>query len=207
MDLEAEKRRLYDELKKSGIEESIIEALLRVKRELFVPDHLAAEAYSNIPLPVGSGQTISQPFTVAFMVQLLDLKKDSKVLEIGAGSGYNAATMSVLAPEGKIVSIEIKEELAEKARTNIKQAGIQNVKVVVGDGADGWPKDAPYDRIIATCGVGKIPDAWHRQLRPGGIMVVPVNNGSGTETMVKITDEGISHHGDFTFVPMTGKLQ
>jgi protein-L-isoaspartate(D-aspartate) O-methyltransferase len=201
---ESQKERLFEELKQEGIEAGIIEAMKRVDRRVFIPEPYKGDAYLNYPQPIGEGQTISQPYTVAYMIQLLSLEEGNKVLEVGAGSGYNAAIMAELIGEsGKIISIEIVPNLVERARHNLSKAGIENIEVIQGSGRDGFPEDAPYDRIIVTAGATEIPDPLLEQLDYEGIMVIPVSvDGYQVMTRVLKTESlEITRHGHFRFVP------
>ncbi len=180
-----ERKRLVEMLKREGIIRSkkVERALLNVPRELFVPENYRDLAYADAPLPIGKGQTISAPHMVALMTELLNLDEGMKVLEIGTGSGYQAAVIAeIVAPKnskkpGKVITIERIPELAEFARRNLERAGyIDRVKVVVGDGTLGYPKEAPYDRIIVTAAAPDIPKPLLEQLKPGGRMVIPVGN-------------------------------
>ncbi len=180
-----ERKRLVEMLKREGIIRSkkVERALLNVPRELFVPENYRDLAYADTPLPIGKGQTISAPHMVALMTELLNLDEGMKVLEIGTGSGYQAAVIAeIVAPKnskkpGKVITIERIPELAEFARRNLERAGyIDRVKVVVGDGTLGYPKEAPYDRIIVTAAAPDIPKPLLEQLKPGGRMVIPVGN-------------------------------
>ncbi|MBI4981464.1 protein-L-isoaspartate(D-aspartate) O-methyltransferase [Candidatus Woesearchaeota archaeon] len=200
------KSSLLEELKQMGINEKILSAIKSVNRELFISPAQAHLAYENIPLPIGSEQTISQPYTVAFMIQLLEIHPEDKILEVGAGSGYNAAVMSQLTGEkGKIISVELVAELAKQARDNLKKAGITNVKVIHGNGYLGYAKEAPFDKIIVTAGASETPPALIEQLKENGILVIPINRGWG-QVMTKIMKkEGrliASEHGEFSFVPL-----
>ena len=143
-----------------------------VPRELFVPESVRPQAYDDRPLPIGFGQTISQPFIVSLMTELLDPKKNHRVLEIGAGSGYQAAILSLLA--GELYSIEIVPELARSAAETLRSLGFRNVLVREGDGYRGWPEKAPFDRIILTAAPPEIPQTLLDELRPGGRLVAPV---------------------------------
>ncbi len=201
---------LIEKWKKEGIvkEKSIIEAFIEVPREIFVDEAYKEEAYEDYPLPIGYGQTISQPTTVAIMTQLLQPKKGNKVLEIGTGSGWQAAILGKIVYPGKVYSVEIVPGLVEKAKRNLMKAGIKNVKVILGDGSIGLEKYAPYDRIIVTAASPKINDAWIAQLKEKGILVVPVGERYVQKMIrVKKTKKGIikEYFGDFMFVPLVGK--
>lgn len=150
----------------------VLEALLKVERHRFVPEELKAFSYDDRPLPIGEGQTISQPYIVALMTELLELKGDEKVLEIGTGSGYQAAILAELAKE--VYTIEIIEVLAKKAEKILKELGYKNVYVKVGDGYLGWPEKSPFDAIIVTCAPKEIPKSLLEQLKEGGRLVIPV---------------------------------
>ncbi|MEJ5348592.1 MAG: protein-L-isoaspartate(D-aspartate) O-methyltransferase [Desulfosoma sp.] len=151
---------------------NVLEAMRRVPRHLFVPLHLVNDAYENRPLPIGFGQTISQPFIVALMTELLDLPKDARVLEIGTGSGYQAAVLAQVAKE--VYSVEILPELAQGAETRLKNLGYVNVHVKTGDGYFGWKEHAPFDGIMVTAAAPHIPPPLMQQLKPGGKLVLPV---------------------------------
>jgi protein-L-isoaspartate(D-aspartate) O-methyltransferase len=152
----------------------VLEAMRRVPRDRFVPGTGAVHAWENRPLPIGYGQTISQPFVVALMTQLLELDADSRVLEIGTGSGYQAAILAELA--GEVFSIEVVPELALSAARRLEEMGYRNVKVRSGNGREGWPEAAPFDAIIVTAGAEDIPPALVEQLAPGGRLVIPVDS-------------------------------
>jgi protein-L-isoaspartate(D-aspartate) O-methyltransferase len=150
----------------------VLDAMAAVPRHEFVPKALWKFAYSDDPLPIGYGQTISQPFIVAFMTEQLDPKPTDRVLEIGTGSGYQAAVVSRLVAE--VYTIEIIETLAKRAEADLKRLGYNNVKVLAGDGYHGWPEHAPFDAIIVTCAPDHIPQPLVGQLREGGRMIIPV---------------------------------
>ncbi len=150
----------------------VLDAMSTVPRHEFVPKALRNLAYRDEPLPNGQGQTISQPFIVAFMTEQLDPKPTDRVLEIGTGSGYQAAVLSQLAAE--VYTIEIIEPLAKRAEANLKRLGYNNVKVLAGDGYQGWPDHAPFDGIVVTCAPDHIPQPLVEQLRDGGRMIIPV---------------------------------
>ncbi|SRR5579885_2706118 len=173
------------ELRQEGIaNEEVLSAIARVPRHVFVPELFKASSYDNGPLPIGNGQTISQPYIVAYMTESLDLKPGDRVLEVGTGSGYQAAVLAQLVEH--VYSIEIIPELAERARRTLRQIGINNVQVKVGDGYKGWPEEAPFDAIIITAAPPEIPNALVEQLRPGGRLIAPVGKDD-MQWLVKIT--------------------
>jgi protein-L-isoaspartate(D-aspartate) O-methyltransferase len=182
----------------------VLSALLKVERHRFVPEEYLGSAYSDQPLPIGEGQTISQPYIVALMTELLELKGDEKVLEIGTGSGYQTAVLAELARE--VYTIEIIEPLASAARNRLLELGYQNIKVKAGDGYLGWPEAAPFDAIIITCAPDHIPEPLVEQLKEGGRMVLPV--GAYAQELKKIVKRsGKIETSDVipvVFVPMTG---
>ena len=164
------------QLRGRGIaDERVLEAMERVPRHLFVPASQRRSAYEDGPLPIGQGQTISQPYMVARMTELLRLTPDSKVLEVGTGSGYQAAVLAELA--GQVWTIERHPELAGQAEELLLQLGYTNVRVVVGDGSLGFPHEAPYDAIIVTAAAPRLPEALGAQLVPHGRMVIPIREG------------------------------
>lgn len=194
------------QIKARGVKDPrVLSALLKVERHLFVPKEFHSSAYSDQPLPIGEGQTISQPYIVALMTELLELKGDEKVLEIGTGSGYQAAILAELAKE--VYSIEIVESLATSAKKLLQELGYQNIQVKVGDGYLGWPEVAPFDAIIVTCAPDHIPKPLIEQLKEGGRMVVPV--GTYSQELKKIVKRsGKIETTDILpvlFVPMTGE--
>ncbi len=170
-------------------DERVLSALRRIPRHLFVPDAQRSEAYADHPLPIGSGQTISQPYIVAFMTEQLQLTGKEKVLEIGTGSGYQTAVLSALA--AKVYSIEIRPELADEARRRLKEFGAPNVEVRTGDGYAGWPEEAPFDAIIVTAAPEKVPPPLLAQLAPGGRMVIPVGGFYQELKVIERTDQGL----------------
>ena len=157
---------------KSALDDRVMRVIGTVGRHRFVPPHLQARAYENRPLPIGYGQTISQPYIVALMTDLLELEAGDTVLEIGTGSGYQAAIASRLVK--RVYSIEIIPELAESATKRLQRLGFENVEVKNADGYFGWQEHAPFDAIIVTAAISHIPPSLVRQLKPGGIMVIPV---------------------------------
>ena len=206
-----ERRQMVAGLRGRGLvfSQRVEEALLKVPRHLFLPESARPHAYRDSPLPIGDGQTLSAPHMVAVMAEALDLREGQKVLEIGAGSGYNAAVMAELVgPEGKIITMERHPSLAEKASQVLLEAGYTNVQVVVGDGSLGYPEQAPYDRISVTCGAPRVPGPLADQLRDGGIMVIPVG-GLDYQSLLRVRRMGgkiLSEDlGSVVFVPLIGE--
>jgi protein-L-isoaspartate(D-aspartate) O-methyltransferase len=194
------------QIKARGVKDPrVISALLKVERHRFVLEEYLNSAYADQPLPIGEGQTISQPYIVALMTELLELKGDEKVLEIGTGSGYQAAILAELAKE--VYTIEIIESLASTAKKRLSELGYQNISVKAGDGYLGWPEAAPFDAIIITAAPDHIPKPLLDQLKEGGRMVVPV--GTYSQELKKIVKRsGKIETTDIIsviFVPMTGE--
>jgi protein-L-isoaspartate(D-aspartate) O-methyltransferase len=186
----------------------VLEAMDRVPRERFIPEHLAGEAYEDYPLPIGWGQTISQPFIVALMAQALQLEGRERVLDIGTGSGYAAAVLASLALE--VFSIERIPELAEQARRNLERAGFSQVHVRCGDGTLGWPEAAPFDGICVAAGAPAVPETLKQQLAVGGRLIIPVGSEHSVQRLVCITrrtdaDFEREDFGDVRFVPLLGE--
>jgi len=183
--------------------EKVIGAFREIPREKFIPERDGDFAYSDYPLNIGRGQTISAPHMVAIMTELLKPKSRDIVLEIGAGSGYQAAILSKLVDT--VYTIELESELAVSAKQNLEKAGCGNVHVMVGDGSKGYPPKAPYDKIIVTCATPEIFRAWKDQLKPGGIILAPVGGFYHQDLiMVKKTGDGFKeeNHGGVMFVPL-----
>jgi protein-L-isoaspartate(D-aspartate) O-methyltransferase len=163
---------------------AVLAAMRRVPRHLFVPDALVAEAYADTPLPIGHGQTISQPYIVALMTELVRPQPDFIVLEIGAGSGYQAAVLAELVRQ--VYSIEILAPLAKAAAQRLRQAGCRNVEVIHADGYDGWPAQAPYDAIVVTAAAPAVPPPLIQQLNTGKRMVIPIGGPGGIQELVLV---------------------
>jgi len=186
----------------------VIRAMREVDRTIFVPDELKKMAYADSALPIGSGQTISQPYIVAYMAQVLDLKPDEVVLEIGTGCGYNAAILSRIVSH--VYSVEIIEELVKSARKNLEKAGIKNVSVRFGDGYQGWQEKAPFDRIVLTAATSRIPEPLKKQLKTGGKLLAPVSDTLQKLIILEKKGENDFKEHDLIyvrFVPMTGESQ
>jgi protein-L-isoaspartate(D-aspartate) O-methyltransferase len=202
----AQRRKLVEVLESQGLKSrTVLDALLKVPRHKFVPASHRNVAYENRALPIAHEQTISQPYIVGYMTEAADIAPGERVLEIGTGSGYQAAVLSELAKE--VYSIEIVPPLADSARKLLDQLGYKNVQVKTGNGYLGWPERAPFDAIIVTAAPDEVPQALVDQLAVGGTMVVPV--GSGFQQMVTITkrESGVIERRTIpvAFVPMVGK--
>ncbi len=184
----------------------VLQAMRRVPRHRFIPRHLWDQAYNDYPLPIGENQTISQPYMVALMTEALELAGPEKVLEVGTGSGYQAAILAELAQE--VFTIERLASLARAAEAVLKDLGYRNIHVLIGDGTLGWPKEAPYDAIMVTAGAPKIPPALLEQLALGGRLVIPVGDRySQTLTRIRRTPEGnlrTEYLGGCRFVKLIG---
>lgn len=183
----------------------VLEAMRRVPRHEFVPAALRGSAYQDSPLPIGHDQTISQPFIVAYMTEALELDGTQRVLEIGTGSGYQAAVLGELAKE--VYTIEIVAPLAERARQTLAQLGYKNVHVRTGNGYLGWPEQAPFDRVMVTAAPDDVPPALVEQLKVGGLMAIPVGVGVQELRILRRTPAGLETLRTLPvrFVPMTGK--
>ena len=186
--------------------ERVLEAFIKIERHRFVPEELSASAYADYPLPIGEGQTISQPYIVALMTEALLLTGNEKVLEIGTGSGYQAAILSELVKE--VYSIERFDSLAKKTEATLKELGYLNIKIKIGDGTFGWPEEAPFDRIIITAASPRIPLPLAEQLNEGGKIILPLGDGFsqlltlGNKINGKIETTEICN---CVFVPLVGK--
>ena len=193
-----------EQIEERGIRDSaLLKAMKEIPRHRFVPSHLTSFAYNDYPLPIGHSQTISQPYIVALMTELLHLTGKEKVLEIGTGSGYQAAVLSVLAKE--VYTIEIVQPLFKNAQQKLKEMGYdRNVYLKWGDGYKGWPEHAPFDCIIVTAAPETVPEALIEQLAPGGIMVIPVGTNYQELLVIRKTEQGITKQSVIAvrFVPM-----
>ena len=190
----------------------VLQAMRGVPRHAFIPAkrRLQRHAYLDRPLGIGHGQTISQPYIVALMTELLQVKPDAKVLEVGTGSGYQAAVLAHLTPH--VYSVEIIEPLAKRAAVTLKKQGYKVVRTRVGDGYFGWKDEAPFDAIIVTCASGHLPPPVWDQLKPGGRIVIPIGRKSGIQRLVVLSKlpDGKRRSRTVTgvrFVPMTGEAQ
>lgn len=187
--------------------ERVLEAMRKVPRHSFVPENLQHRAYQDEPLPIGHGQTISQPYIVAYMTEQIDVDENEKVLEIGTGSGYQAAVLGELAKE--VYTIEIIPELGERAREVLQKLNYENVHVKIGDGYAGWQEAAPFDAIIVTAAPDHIPQPLVDQLNIGGYMMIPVGEYSQDLILLERTEKGIEQKRKIPvrFVPMTGEAE
>lgn len=201
-----ERRRMVDEIRARGITDaSVLKAMEKVERHKFVPAPVRSLSYADRPLPIGLGQTISQPLIVAYMTEAACISKEGKVLEIGTGSGYQAAVLGEMARE--VYTIEIIPELAESARRVLEELGYKNVHVKAGNGYQGWPEHGPFDAILVTAAPDEIPKPLVDQLAVGGKMVIPVGTAHQQMVIVTKTKEGATEKRTIPvrFVPMTGK--
>lgn len=208
--IERHARSCREALGRNHIDPRVLEAMRRVPRERFVPAELRAQAYADSPLPIGHGQTISQPFIVALMTDLLDVQAGQKVLEVGTGCGYQAAVLAELG--ARVLSIEIVAPLAEAAARTLAELGYGAIDVQVRDGHQGLPEAAPFDRIIVTAAPDRVPEALLEQLALGGRMVIPVGGSPLSQELLIIDkdEDGTLHRRPtiaVSFVPLTGAPQ
>lgn len=210
-DLLAARRRMIErDLKGRDITDpKVLEIMGRVPRHLFVDKSLQSTAYADHPLPIGEGQTISQPYIVALMTQILKVKPGEKVLEIGTGSGYQAAVLAELTD--RVYSVEIREGLANLAAKRLQKLGYDKARVKYGDGYFGWEEFAPFDAIIVTCAANHIPPPLIKQLREGGRLIIPLGSTTYFQTLTLLTKKkgklDVQHLLGVSFVPMTGEAQ
>jgi len=193
-------------IRRGIVNERVLEAMRQVPRHLFVPEDLRHLAYRDSPLPIGEGQTISQPYIVALMTQALELRGSEKVLEVGTGSGYQAAILSLLARE--VYTVERIPSLARRAERVLARLGYKNVRVKVGNGSLGWPEHAPYEAIIVTAATEQVPPPLREQLADGGRLVAPVG-GRWSQTLIRLRRRGDrfirEHLTTVVFVPLVGE--
>jgi len=205
------RQRMVAELAGSGraiTNARVLAVMGKVPRHEFVPEHLRSKAYHDRPLPIGHGQPISEPYVVAFMTEKIDPKPADRVLEIGTGSGYQAAVLAELTAE--VYTIEIIEDLANRAAATLQRLGYTNVQVRAGDGYKGWPEAAPFDAIIVTCAPEKVPQPLIDQLKDGGRMIIPVGSSSKQQLVLLRKHDGKLDRQavlPIHFVPMTGQAQ
>ena len=197
------------QIRRRGIESTAVLAAFRtVPREAFVPEPMREFAYEDGPLPIGEGQTISQPYIVALMIQSADIRSGDTVLEVGAGSGYAAAVISRIA--GRVIAIERQHDLVEVAAERLRRLAYDNVRIVEGDGTRGCPEEAPFDAILAAASGSHVPRPLVEQLAPGGRIVMPIGDPGGVQELVKVTkqEDGILREenlGGVRFVPLIGE--
>ena len=209
-EIEAEVRATRSELGKEALDPRVIAAMGKVPRHEFVPEYLRSFAYLNQPLPIGHEQTISQPFIVAIMTDLLGVPRAGRVLEVGTGSGYQAAVLAEIV--AAVYTIEIVEPLGLTARATLERLGYRNVHARIGDGFAGWPEAAPFDAIIVTAAADETPPPLLAQLKPGGRMIIPLEGRFGTQDLVLIEKdrEGKVSRQEIlpvVFVPLTGERE
>lgn len=200
--------RLVETLRGKGIQDlAVLKAVAETPRHLFVPEAVRHRAYEDAALPIGNGQTISQPFTQARYLELLRLTGDEKVLEVGTGSGYQTALLGALA--GQVFTVERVRQLAETAREALRTAGVTNVSVLVGDGTLGWSAYAPYHAILVTAGGPTVPPPLAEQLAPGGRLLIPLGEHRGAQTLTVVERIGAEYRhqavADARFVPLIGE--
>ena len=203
---EARLRMVRDQIERRGVREPrVLEAMRTVPRHLFVPEALRSRAYEDNPLPIGEGQTISQPYIVAFMTEAVRPGAGDRILEVGTGSGYQAAVLASVV--SRVVSVEILPELASSSRARLLDLGYRNVTVRQGDGFRGWPEQAPFDGIVVTAAPGSVPQPLVEQLRVGGRLVIPVGDAEQQLIRVTRTETGVERETllPVRFVPMTGE--
>jgi protein-L-isoaspartate(D-aspartate) O-methyltransferase len=204
----AREEMVREQIQERGVgDPRVLAAMRAVPRHLFVPPEMARAAYEDSPLPIGEGQTISQPYIVALMSELLQTAPGQRVLEIGTGSGYQAAVLSGLVAE--VFSIEIKEPLHRRSSEALRRLGYANVRTRLADGYFGWPGEPPFDGIMVTAAVDHVPPPLLAQLKEGGRLVLPLGNPYGVQSLVVVTREGaryqVRHVLGVLFVPLTGK--
>ena len=203
-------RMVNDQLIRRGIrDKAVLHAMRTVPRHRFIPTRLAGEAYSDTPVPIGVGQTISQPFVVGSMTEHLALQPNDKVLEVGTGCGYQTAVLAEIT--GRVFSLEVLPELYDRAAAILRELQYDGVSLKLGDGTLGWPAEAPFDAIIVTAAAPRVPDELVAQLAPGGRMVYPLEIAPGHQELVKLINspDGLheEHLYEVRFVPMRGEIE
>lgn len=199
------------DIKDRGIKApSVLKAMGKIPRHLFVSDEYKKHAYGDFPLPIGEGQTISQPYVVALMTEAIKLRSTDKVLEIGTGSGYQSAVLAEIAKE--VYTIEIRNALAKSAEKLLRRLGYKNITGKVGDGYYGWEEKGPFDAIVITASANHIPPPLIKQLKPGGRLIIPLGPTTFSQTLTLATKKGdgkiqVTLFGGVRFVPMTGKVR
>jgi protein-L-isoaspartate(D-aspartate) O-methyltransferase len=207
-EIEGDVRAGYGHLEKDALDENVIGALGSVPRHEFVPRNMREAAYENRPLPIGHGQTISQPYIVAIMTNLLQVGKSDRVLEIGTGSGYQIAVLATLGE--KAYSIEIIEPLGRQAKQRLQRLGYENIELKIADGYYGWPEEAPFDAIMVTAAASHIPPPLIKQLKPGGRMLIPVGSRFMVQELLLVQKSATGEISTrqllpVAFVPLTGR--
>ena len=207
-EIEDDVRTGYGNLEKESLDEYVINALGSVPRHEFVPRNMRDAAYENRPLPIGHGQTISQPYIVAIMTNLLQVGKSDRILEIGTGSGYQIAVLATLVK--KAYSIEIIEPLARQAKQRLQRLGYENIELKIADGYYGWPEEAPFDAIMVTAAASHIPPPLIKQLKPGGRMLIPVGSRFMVQELLLVQKSASGEVSTrqllpVAFVPLTGR--
>jgi len=192
-------------------DQRVLAAMRWAPREWFLPPHLARDAYNDAPLPIGSGQTISQPYVVALMTERLEPRRTHRILEIGTGSGYQTAILAYLAGNGKVFTVERLPDLLVEAEERFRRLGLTNIETRLGDGAAGWPEEGPFDGIIVAAAAPRVPEPLAAQLKPGGRLVIPVGDLASQELVIlerSRNGEGLVRQqaGSVRFVPLISRL-
>lgn len=207
-DLERAKQELFRHLRRELGDDRVLDAMEQVPRHLFVPPAHRRLAYEDMPLPIGQGQTISQPFIVALMTRALELRESDRVLELGTGSGYQAAILAEMVPEGRVLSLERLPQLASTTGALLRELGYSNVEVRLAGKVLGCPEEAPFDAILVTAGAPRLPESLLAQLASGGRMVIPVGSLQEQELMKVVKTDGghsVTRLGPCRFVPLIGE--